>query len=179
MRTKDIQSPDTIEPEVALDPVQEMDELLEYCFLKACKTSIKSSDLPMLSSSFFKNHLLAACPPVKNIDVKKSRYKKLSVFLAEMRAKGIINTSVTKGVETLLSIKVGLSPQKSEQIIPQVETDFLFSRCFQFDHPLVKRLVVNEERVVAEPVISNSAVVSECYRVTADVLPVLSKFGYE
>lgn len=105
MRTEDTQSPDAIEPEIALDPVQEMDRLLEYCFLKACKTSIKSSDLPMLSFNFFKNHLLAACPPSKNVDVKKSRYKKLSVFLAEMKAKGIINTSVTKNVETLLSIK--------------------------------------------------------------------------
>lgn len=83
-----------------------MDALLEYCFLKACKTTVKSSDLPMLSSNFFKNHLLAACPPDKNVDVKKSRYKKLSIFLAEMKAKGIINTSITKGVETLLSIKV-------------------------------------------------------------------------
>lgn len=83
-----------------------MDRLLEYCFLKACKTTVKSNDLPMLSSNFFKNHLLAACPPGKNIDVKKSRYKKLSVFLAEMKAKGIMNSSITKGVETLLSIKV-------------------------------------------------------------------------
>lgn len=79
---------------------------MEYCFLKACKTTIKSSDLPMLSSNFFKNHLLTACPPGKNVDAKKSRYKKLSVFLAQMKAKGVINTSVTKGVETLLSIKV-------------------------------------------------------------------------
>ncbi|KAL6427294.1 hypothetical protein ACFW04_008697 [Cataglyphis niger] len=142
----------TLESEV-VDPVQEMDQLLEYCFLKACKTTIKSSDLPMLSSNFFKNHLLVACPPGKNVDVKKSRYKKLSVFLAEMKTKGIINTSITKGVESLLSIK--------------------------FDHPLVKQLIVNEEPVVAEPVVSNSAVVSECYRVTADVLPILSKFGYE
>jgi len=93
-----------IESEV--DPVQDMDRLLEYCFLKACKTTIKSNDLPMLSSNFFKNHLLAVCPPGKNVDVKKSRYKKLSVFLAEMKAKGIINTSITKGVETLLFIKV-------------------------------------------------------------------------
>lgn len=151
--TEDVQISNIVEPEV-VDPVEEMDKLLEYCFLKACKMTVKSSDLPMLSSNFFKNHLLVACPPGKNVDVKKSRYKKLSVFLAEMKAKGIINTSITKGVETLLSIK--------------------------FDHPLVKKLVVTEERpVAAEPVVSNSAVVSECYRVTADVLPVLSKFGYE
>ncbi|XP_011339852.1 eukaryotic translation initiation factor 2D isoform X2 [Ooceraea biroi] len=151
--TKDlVEESVTIEPQV-LDPVQEMDRLLEYSFLKACKM-IKSNDLPMLSSNFFKNHLLAACPPGKNVDVKKSRYKKLSVFLADMKAKGIINTSITKGVETLLSIK--------------------------FDHPLVRGLVITEESsVTTEPAVSNSAVVSECYKVTADVLPVLSKFGYE
>lgn len=95
-----------VEPELPVDPIEEMDKLLEYCFLKACKTTIKSSDLPMLSSNFFKNHLISACPPGKSIDVKKSRYKKLSVFLAEMKAKDLINTSITKGVETLLSIKV-------------------------------------------------------------------------
>lgn len=105
VETENVQSSHTIESEV-VDPVQEMDQLLEYCFLKACKTTIKSSDLPMLSSNFFKNHLLVACPPDKNVDVKKSRYKKLSVFLAEMKTKGIINTSITKGVESLLSIKV-------------------------------------------------------------------------
>lgn len=152
VETENVQSSHTIESEV-VDPVQEMDQLLEYCFLKACKTTIKSSDLPMLSSNFFKNHLLVACPPDKNVDVKKSRYKKLSVFLAEMKTKGIINTSITKGVESLLSIK--------------------------FDHLLVKQLTINEEPIVAEPVVSNSAVVSECYKVTADVLPILSKFGYE
>lgn len=100
-----------------LDPVQEMDRLLEYCFLKACKM-IKSSELPMLSSNFFKNHLLPACPPGKNVDVKKSRYKKLSVFLADVKAKGIINTSITKGVETLLSIKVIF--QKRKELVPQL-----------------------------------------------------------
>ncbi|XP_072753218.1 eukaryotic translation initiation factor 2D isoform X2 [Anoplolepis gracilipes] len=152
VEAENVESLQTIESET-VDPVQEMDQLLEYCFLKACKTTIKSSDLPMLSSNFFKNHLLVVCPPGKNVDVKKSRYKKLSIFLAEMKAKGIINTSITKGVETLLSIK--------------------------FDHPLLKELIVNEEPIVAEPVVSNSAVVSECYKVTADVLPVLSKFGYE
>ncbi|KOX70836.1 Eukaryotic translation initiation factor 2D [Melipona quadrifasciata] len=140
--------------EAAVDPIKEMDSLLEYCFLKACKTSIKSSDLPMLTSNFFKNHLIAACPPDKNIDIKKSRYKKLSLFLAEMKAKGVVNTSITKGVESILSIK--------------------------FDHPLIKGLVIVEEPTpIQEPIISNAAVVSECYKVTADVLPVLSKFGYE
>lgn len=92
--------------EEVIDPIKEMDNLLEYCFLKACKTSVKPNDLPMLTSNFFKNHLIAACPLDKNIDIKRSRYKKLSPFLSEMKALGVINTSVTKGVESILSIKV-------------------------------------------------------------------------
>lgn len=144
----------TDEIEITMDPIKEMDNLLEYCFLKACKTSMKPSDLPILTSNFFKNHLIAACPSNKNIDIKKTRYKKLSLFLAEMKTKGVINTSVVKGVESILSIK--------------------------FDHPLLKELVIVEEPTsTQEPIVSNAAVVSECYKVTADVLPVLSKFGYE
>ncbi|CAK9799842.1 Eukaryotic translation initiation factor 2D [Anthophora plagiata] len=140
--------------EVVSDPVKEMDNLLEYCFFKACKKSVKATDLPILTSNFFKNHLLAVCPADRNVDIKKSRYKKLSVFLAEMRAKGVIHTSVTKGVESILSIK--------------------------FDHPLLKQLVILEEPTsIQEPVVSNAAVVSECYKVTADVVPILSKYGYE
>ncbi|XP_071862034.1 eukaryotic translation initiation factor 2D [Bombus fervidus] len=150
----EIKNLSTGQEEATVDPLKEMDNLLEYCFLKACKTSVKSNDLPMLTSNFFKNHLIAACPPDKNIDIKKSRYKKLSLFLAEMKAKGVINTSITKGVESILSIK--------------------------FNHPLIKELVIVEEHTpIQEPVVSNAAVVSECYKVTADVLPVLSKFRYE
>ncbi|XP_047350609.1 eukaryotic translation initiation factor 2D isoform X1 [Vespa velutina] len=136
-----------------VDLTKEMDELLEYCFLKACKTTLKANDLPMLTSNFFKNHLLTACPPDKNIDIKKSRYKKLSVFLTDMKAKGLINTSVTKGVESLLSV--------------------------EFKHPLLKELIINETSVPPEPVASNTVGVSDCYKVTTDVLPILSIYGYE
>ncbi|XP_034172121.1 eukaryotic translation initiation factor 2D isoform X2 [Osmia lignaria lignaria] len=151
--SEEIENITACQSQMVLDPVKEMDNLLEYCFLKACKTSVKSTDLPMLTSNFFKNHLIAVCPSNKNVDIKKSRYKKLSVFLSEMKEKGIIDTSVTKGVESILSIK--------------------------FDHPLLRKLVILEERKSVDPVESNTAVVSECYKVTAAVLPVLSKFGYE
>lgn len=136
-----------------LNLTKEMDELLEYCFLKACKTTLKVTDLPILTSTFFKNHLLTACPSDKNIDIKKSRYKKLSVFLAHMKAKGLINTSVTKGVESILSV--------------------------EFKHPLVKELIVNETPAPPEPVVSNTVGVSDCYKVTTDVTPILSLYGYE
>lgn len=89
-----------------LDPVQEMDRLLEYCFLKACKTSLKKNDLPMITSTFFKNHVIGACPPGSTVDIKKSSFKKLSVFLAHLKEMGLTATETTKGVETLLSVKV-------------------------------------------------------------------------
>ncbi|XP_034948785.1 eukaryotic translation initiation factor 2D [Chelonus insularis] len=135
------------------DPVKEMDRLLEYCLLKACK-GIKKSELPLLSSNFFKNHLLVACPSNQTIDIKKSSFKKLSVFLASMKAKGVIDTTILKGVESIIYI--------------------------QSDHPLLKDLVINEVSESSDLDNPSAApVVSECYKVTADVLPILSKFGYE
>lgn len=51
---------------------------------------------------------------------------------------------------------------------------------FQFDHPLLQDLVINEQPArVEDSTISQNVVVTECYKVTHDVLPVLSKFGYE
>lgn len=88
------------------DPVQEMDKLLEYCFLKACKTSLKKGELPIITSTFFKNHVISACPAGSTVDIKKSSFKKLSVFLAKMKEKGLIDTSVLRGVESLLFVKV-------------------------------------------------------------------------
>lgn len=139
--------------ETTIDPVKEMDELLEYCFLKACK-AIKKSDLPILSSNFFKNHLIVACPEGRTVDIKKSSYKKLSAFLSAMKTRGVIKTEIMKGVESILSI--------------------------QADHPLVRDLVVLEKNTPVAPTApSNVPIVAECYKVTADVLPILSKFHYE
>ncbi|XP_011494958.1 PREDICTED: eukaryotic translation initiation factor 2D [Ceratosolen solmsi marchali] len=134
-------------------PLQKMDKLLEYCFFKACKVSLKKEDLPLITSTFFKNHIISACPTGSTVDVKKSSYKKLSVFLANMKAKGLIETSILKGVETLLSVK--------------------------YDHPLIQNFIVMEESVSKESEMSNAPVISECFRVTAPVVPILFKFGYE
>lgn len=95
----------TSDDQIVLDPVKEMDKLLKYCFLKACK-NFKKTDLPILSSNFFKNHLIVACPPDQTVDVKKSSYKKLSSFLAHMVSRGVIYTNILKGVESITQIQV-------------------------------------------------------------------------
>ncbi|KAK0173512.1 hypothetical protein PV328_006698 [Microctonus aethiopoides] len=146
-------TPDTIENSMLVDPVKEMDKLLEYCFLKACK-GIKKEELPLLSSNFFKNHLISACPPGQIIDIKKSSYKKSSVFLGYMKSKGVIDTTILKGVESIIYI--------------------------QTENPLLKKLIIMEKKVAEKPAeLSNAPVVADCYKVTADVVPILSKYGYE
>ncbi|XP_015124446.1 eukaryotic translation initiation factor 2D [Diachasma alloeum] len=134
------------------NPVEAMDRLLEYSFLKACK-KIKKSELPILSSNFFKNHLIPACPPNECLDMKKSTYKKLSVFLAKMKSTKVIDTMIAKGVESIVYI--------------------------QSENSLLKELVINEESEESSERPSNAPVVAECYKITADVSPILSKFGYE
>ena len=43
---------------VSVDPVRQMDELLMECFLQALKTRLARLDLPMLSSTFYRSHML-------------------------------------------------------------------------------------------------------------------------
>lgn len=60
-----------------------MDSVMLYCFLAALKYS-KSLEIPILTSSFYKLEMIPACPPDKNLDVKKTSYKKLGQFLKTM-----------------------------------------------------------------------------------------------
>nr|XP_045587142.1 eukaryotic translation initiation factor 2D-like isoform X2 [Procambarus clarkii] len=55
-----------------------MDKLLLHCFLKAWKTSGKKVALPILTSNFYRLHMIPACPDGASLDIKKSSYKKLS-----------------------------------------------------------------------------------------------------
>ncbi|TRY72572.1 hypothetical protein TCAL_00197 [Tigriopus californicus] len=104
---KDLQVQDV--PEVEEDPrsPQEiMDELLENAFLQAWKTSAKKAELPMLTSNFFRVHMVSQCPKGKSLDVKKSSYKKLSKFLSEKSKEGLITVKeLTKGVESITDVK--------------------------------------------------------------------------
>lgn len=86
-------------------PQEIMDELLNYCFLKALKTSAKKIELPVLTSNFFRLHIVPACPSDKILDVKKSSYKKLSKFLEAMQKNGIVTVKeLSPGVERIVEI---------------------------------------------------------------------------
>jgi translation initiation factor 2D len=48
---------------VTVEPEENMDELLENAFLRACKLAPKKAELPILSSNFYRLHIVASCPP--------------------------------------------------------------------------------------------------------------------
>ena len=83
------------------------DEILEEAFIRACKTSAKKAELPILTSNFFRVHVIPACPPhCPNLDIKKTKWKKVSKFLAEKQKDGIITIKEPKkGVEQITDIK--------------------------------------------------------------------------
>lgn len=87
-------------------PQEQMDELLLQCFLHALKIKVKKSDLPLLTSTFLRNHMFACCPSGKQLDIKKSSYKKLSKFLQcmQQQRKLIQVKELSKGVESIVEV---------------------------------------------------------------------------
>ncbi|XP_078098334.1 eukaryotic translation initiation factor 2D isoform X2 [Mustelus asterias] len=81
---------------------EQMDELLLQCFLHALKFKVKKADLPLLTSTFLKVHVYPCCPEGRQLDIKKSSYKKLSKFLQTMQQRQIVQVrELSKGVESI------------------------------------------------------------------------------
>lgn len=87
-------------------PQEQMDELLLQCFLHALKTKVKKSELPLLTSTFLRIHMVSCCPRGKQLDIKKSSYKKLSKFLQIMqRDHSLLQVKeLSKGVESIVDV---------------------------------------------------------------------------
>uniref|UniRef100_A0A671XDN3 Eukaryotic translation initiation factor 2D n=1 Tax=Sparus aurata TaxID=8175 RepID=A0A671XDN3_SPAAU len=83
-----------------------MDALLFQCFLHALKSKVKKSELPLLTSTFLRNHMFSCCPSGKQLDIKKSSYKKLSKFLQAMQQQhNLVRVKeLTKGVESIVEV---------------------------------------------------------------------------
>ncbi|XP_053461395.1 eukaryotic translation initiation factor 2D isoform X2 [Nycticebus coucang] len=84
---------------------EQMDELLQQCFLHALKCRVKKADLPLLTSTFLGSHMFSCCPEGRQLDIKKSSYKKLSKFLQQMQQEQIIQVKeLSKGVESIVAV---------------------------------------------------------------------------
>lgn len=130
------------------------DDVLMYCFLKALNTSMKNVKLPLLISNFYKLHMISCCPKGKSIDIKKTKYKKMSKFMQEMANSGIVRIEEpSPGVQSIVFIN--------------------------FSHYLVSGFIDHyptahdEEQTIREPK------VCEKYSVTAAVLPLFSEFLFK
>ncbi|XP_020022288.1 eukaryotic translation initiation factor 2D isoform X2 [Castor canadensis] len=95
-------------------PLQEqMDELLQQCFLHALKCRVKKADLPLLTSTLLGSHMFSCCPEGQQLDIKKSSYKK------HMQQEQIIQVKeLSKGVESIVSVD-WKHPRITSFIIPE------------------------------------------------------------
>ncbi|CAN2390822.1 formation of translation preinitiation complex [Pristimantis euphronides] len=88
-----------------LSPQEAMDNLLNQCCFHALRYKVKKSDLPLLTSTFLRNHLFSCCPEGQQVDIKKSSYKKLSKFLQVMQQRKILQVKeLNKGVESIVEV---------------------------------------------------------------------------
>ncbi|XP_051003299.1 eukaryotic translation initiation factor 2D [Acomys russatus] len=101
-------------------PLQEqMDELLQQCFLHALKSRIKKADLPLLTSTLLGSHMFSCCPEGQQLDMKKSSYKKLSKFLQHMQREQIVQVKeLSKGVESIVAVD-WRHPRITSFVIPE------------------------------------------------------------
>ncbi|GJQ78855.1 hypothetical protein Trydic_g8647 [Trypoxylus dichotomus] len=139
-----------------VDEVVDMDKILIDCFLTAIKYS-KNLELPMLTSSFYKLVVMPLCPPDKNLDMKKTSFKKLGQFLKHMEKDGlIVIKEKKKGVETLEAIN--------------------------YQHPTLLNFYVDVENRPKKPSEENADTaigpsIVESYVITTAVLPIFQEFG--
>ncbi|KAF7655650.1 hypothetical protein LDENG_00053060 [Lucifuga dentata] len=118
-------------------PQEMMDALLLQCFLHALKRKVKKSELPLLTSSFLRNHMFPCCPNGKQLDIKKSSYKKLSKFLQAMQQqhKLVQVKELTKGVESIVEVD-WKNPELRSFIVPEeVDVEAAPSQEEEGNHP--------------------------------------------
>ncbi|VDK82092.1 unnamed protein product [Litomosoides sigmodontis] len=103
-----------------------MESLLKRCFLAALKHRVtKKGQLPLDVGEFYSHFLLPCVPSGRRIDMKKTVYKKFSVFLED------INKSGSEPI-------VKLVPNKSRgSAIGEIN----------WTHPLLKDFEINDEKI--------------------------------
>eukprot|EP00794_Sanderia_malayensis_P008173 gene8173-9049_t len=109
---------------LSLTPEEQMNLLLENCFLQAV-IDARKAELPMLVTTFSAQFLHPSCPEGKKIDIKKSKYKKMGKFLQEMEKKGLIKVAeLSKGVLSITDINL-----QNKSLREFKSTDFAKEKC--------------------------------------------------
>lgn len=88
-----------------VDKLSSPDDIVTYCFLKALNTSVRNVKLPLLISNFYKVHMIPACPEDKTVDIKKSKFKKMSKLIEDMREEKVIEVEEpSPGVQSIVGV---------------------------------------------------------------------------
>ncbi|VDD82399.1 unnamed protein product [Mesocestoides corti] len=144
------------------------DELLMTCFVYALSL-LKPTDLPLTVNVFYAKYMKTECPDGSKLDIKKTSYKKVGVFLEKMAEDGLIELErVGEGIVRLTA--------------------------FHNDHPTFKELSQNMPQLAAkadeadvESTYSKSAVgnfyfgppvLEEVRYITSKVAPFFAASGY-
>lgn len=104
-KVSDLVVSDAIESEIVEKNVEEPvelspDDILYRAFLNCLKLDGKKIQLPILTSTFYPQHIQPALE--SPIDIKKTTYKKVSVFLKEMEKNNFIKIQEeSKGIEKI------------------------------------------------------------------------------
>uniref|UniRef100_A0A8D0A5U8 Eukaryotic translation initiation factor 2D n=1 Tax=Sander lucioperca TaxID=283035 RepID=A0A8D0A5U8_SANLU len=88
-------------------PQELMDALLLQCFLHALKSKVKKTDLPLLTSTFLRNHMFACCNLIsRNPAFIQCFFQQLSKFLQAMQKQhNLVRVKeLTKGVESIVEV---------------------------------------------------------------------------
>ncbi|XP_064625145.1 eukaryotic translation initiation factor 2D-like [Lineus longissimus] len=145
--------------EEPLSETEQMDKLLYDSLLHSLKATIKKTDYPILTSKLFRLHMVPCCRG-KDLDLKKSSYKKLSKFLQEMEKRNLLGVKeLSKGVESVTAVNRAHPDLRSFTVpdLPEEEED---------DEP-------DDEKPYVPPEIV------DMFGVSAAVLPLFSLVGYK
>ncbi|CAI4226348.1 unnamed protein product [Auanema sp. JU1783] len=134
---------------------EEMETTLLRCFLAGIKHRLKKDKLPIDVGQFYAECVLSCLPEDKNIDIKKTKYKKFGTFIEE------INKD-----ENGILVKVE-KKNKGEGSISEIN----------WAHPLIKKFEAVDEIIEDEKDGSATGPPAICdyYAVTAPVLPLLKE----
>jgi len=121
--------------EDAEEELIDYDRILLECFLHALKCSLSNRDLPIIFNVFYANHVLRFCPENVVFDIRKTSFKKLSVFLESMAKEGLITiVNSGPGIQAIKSVDKSHEKLKFE---PKLEF-----REIQSDSNVEKKVVI-------------------------------------
>jgi translation initiation factor 2D len=150
-----------------IGPPLSQDDLIFHCFVSALKGGkLHKDQLPMLTSAFFRGHMLVECPKSCRLDVKKTTYKKLSVFLQAMCDEGIIEVKeMSKGVDSITDVNTK-HPMVKRYTPPETLSSF-----FDEEETLLKPSSAEKKG-------NGKISVVEMYMPSARSLPIFQHFGF-